>query len=156
MVGKITPSLRPQLLVAGPRNCNYKPLHQLAKKLGVKLKTITGQTPTQMANHYQASKATLATAYLEPFGLSVIESLACSTPVVAVDEGGFRETILNHKTGLLLPRNISIFAQELEQLLSNPKRLQELAGNGPQKAMQFTWTKTAQKINKIIHHVVSK
>ena len=35
------------------------------------------------------------TAYYEDFGLTVPEAMACGTPVIAVDEGGFRETVCN-------------------------------------------------------------
>jgi glycosyltransferase involved in cell wall biosynthesis len=38
----------------------------------------------------------------EPFGLSVIESMACGTPVIAFDRGSMRELIENGKNGFLV------------------------------------------------------
>ena len=38
----------------------------------------------------------------EPFGLSVVESMACGTPVVAFPKGSMREIILDGKTGFLV------------------------------------------------------
>ena len=38
----------------------------------------------------------------EPFGLSVIESMACGTPVVAFDRGSMPELIENGKNGFLV------------------------------------------------------
>jgi glycosyltransferase involved in cell wall biosynthesis len=38
----------------------------------------------------------------EPFGLSVIESFFCGTPVVAFNRGSMKELILNGKTGFLV------------------------------------------------------
>jgi glycosyltransferase involved in cell wall biosynthesis len=38
----------------------------------------------------------------EPFGLSVIESMACGTPVIAFDRGSMPELIENGKTGYLV------------------------------------------------------
>ncbi|MFO7738508.1 MAG: glycosyltransferase family 4 protein [Desulfatiglandaceae bacterium] len=38
----------------------------------------------------------------EPFGLSVIESMACGTPVIAFDRGSMPELIENGKTGFLV------------------------------------------------------
>ena len=38
----------------------------------------------------------------EPFGLSVIESMACGTPVIAFDRGSMPELIKNGKTGFLV------------------------------------------------------
>ncbi|MBW1783956.1 MAG: glycosyltransferase, partial [Deltaproteobacteria bacterium] len=38
----------------------------------------------------------------EPFGLSVIESMACGTPVIAFDRGSMPELIQNGKNGFLV------------------------------------------------------
>ena len=38
----------------------------------------------------------------EPFGLSVVESFACGTPVIAFDKGSMSEIILNGKNGFLV------------------------------------------------------
>jgi glycosyltransferase involved in cell wall biosynthesis len=38
----------------------------------------------------------------EPFGLSVIESMACGTPVIAFDRGSMPELIENGKNGFLV------------------------------------------------------
>ena len=38
----------------------------------------------------------------EPFGLSVIEAMACGTPVIAFDRGSMPEIIENGKTGFLI------------------------------------------------------
>jgi glycosyltransferase involved in cell wall biosynthesis len=39
---------------------------------------------------------------LEPFGLAPLEAGACGVPVIAVAEGGVRETIVDGVTGLLV------------------------------------------------------
>lgn len=38
----------------------------------------------------------------EPFGLTVIESMACGTPVIAFKKGAMPEIIKNHKTGFVI------------------------------------------------------
>ena len=40
--------------------------------------------------------------FAEPFGLSVVESFGCGTPVVAFDKGSMPEIILNGKNGFLV------------------------------------------------------
>jgi len=39
----------------------------------------------------------------EPFGLTVIESMACGTPVIAFKRGSMEEVIENKKTGFVIP-----------------------------------------------------
>jgi len=41
-------------------------------------------------------------SFEEPFGLSVVESMLCGTPVIAFDKGAMSEVILNGKTGFLV------------------------------------------------------
>jgi mannose-6-phosphate isomerase-like protein (cupin superfamily) len=41
-------------------------------------------------------------AFQEPFGLSVVEAMACGTPVVAFDRGSMREVIAHGETGFLV------------------------------------------------------
>ena len=41
-------------------------------------------------------------AFAEPFGLSVVEAMACGTPVVAFERGSMREVIADGETGFLV------------------------------------------------------
>jgi glycosyltransferase involved in cell wall biosynthesis len=63
----------------------------------------------------------LYTSRLEPFGLAPLEANACGVPVVAVPEGGIRETIVSGQNGLLAtdanPKNI---ASAISMLLEKP------------------------------------
>ena len=52
----------------------------------------------------RGARAVVSMAHSEPFGLSPIEAQTIGTPALFVDEGGFRETISDRKSGRLLPR----------------------------------------------------
>jgi len=52
---------------------------------------------------YQRAKCTLFTSqWEEPFGLVMIESMACGTPVIALNRGAAPEVIENGKTGFIV------------------------------------------------------
>ena len=54
-------------------------------------------------NYYKNAKATLITInWDEPFGLTVIESMACGTPVIAFNRGAMSEIIEDGKNGFLV------------------------------------------------------
>ena len=44
-------------------------------------------------------------AHKEPFGLTPIEAFSIGTPAIFVDEGGFRDSIIDGECGRLLPRD---------------------------------------------------
>lgn len=49
---------------------------------------------------YTHAKATIQTGFKEDFGLVSIESMACGTPCIVVDEGGFKETVHSSTLGI--------------------------------------------------------
>ncbi|MBW1888628.1 MAG: glycosyltransferase, partial [Deltaproteobacteria bacterium] len=53
-----------------------------------------------LASQYQGALALVyMTKYTEPFGLSVVEAMACGTPVITTGRGGTGETVVNGETG---------------------------------------------------------
>ncbi len=58
----------------------------------------------------QNAKALIVASEDEDFGITSIESQACGTPVIAPASGGFLETVINGKTGILYggPGQVSV------------------------------------------------
>ena len=113
-------------------------------------------SPQNMAKYYSGSLATLCTSYNEPFGLAPVESMACGTPVLAVDEGGYKETVINNKTGWLLPRNPKEFAARLTQLIKYPELINKMGENGRKHVIKnFTWAKHNSIVESALCRLVS-
>ncbi len=51
---------------------------------------------------YANCKGVLATAKEEDYGMSPVEAMASGKPVIAANEGGYKETVLSGKTGILI------------------------------------------------------
>ncbi len=59
----------------------------------------------------------------ESFGLTALEAMNCSVPVIATETGGLPEVITHGKTGYLYPvGEIKKMAQKSLELLSNPEK----------------------------------
>jgi glycosyltransferase involved in cell wall biosynthesis len=67
---------------------------------------------------------------LEPFGYAPLEANACGTPVIAVAEGGVRETVVDGVNGLLVEHNVRALAQAIEHLRDHPEYARQLGESG--------------------------
>jgi len=57
----------------------------------------------ELVELYAHCKGLITTAHDEDFGMNVVEAMASGKPVIAPDEGGYRETIVHGQTGILIP-----------------------------------------------------
>ena len=55
-----------------------------------------------LIDHYSHCRGLVTTAMDEDFGLTVVEAMASGKPVIAVGEGGYLESVLDGKTGVLI------------------------------------------------------
>lgn len=73
------------------------------KKIGKENVEFLGRVSDQdLWNLYKNAKGFIALAQDEDFGLTVVEAQAAGTPVVAFNGGGFKETVIDGKTGILV------------------------------------------------------
>lgn len=76
--------------------------------------------PELVARYYQAADVYVHPARADTFPNTVIEALACGTPVVASKVGGIPEQIIEGKTGYLVPEgNENKMAEKIIRLLEN-------------------------------------
>lgn len=131
-VGELPVTQRPVLVIASnfqnPPERSY--LVNLAQECGVRLELEGNVSDERLVELYNLAKMTVYAPLAEPFGLVPLESMACATPVVAVDEGGIRETMMHQQTGLLVQRDPVEFAEAIGWLLSNAKVAREMGANG--------------------------
>lgn len=104
---EIAKRLNIPLVIAAALDPADKPYFERAVKPQIdgKLITFVGELTHETLNHlYGNAMATLFPIHWhEPFGLVMIESMACGTPVVAYDIGSVSEVITDEKTGFVVP-----------------------------------------------------
>ena len=111
-------------------------LELLAKNLNVEknVKFFGKISDQDLAKLYSESLATVHLVKEAPFGLIVIESMSCGTPVISWKPGGPEETIVDGESGFLIPENNqSDLIEKIEFFLDNPESSYKMGQNGIQR-----------------------
>jgi glycogen(starch) synthase len=108
-----------------------------------------GRLPDQtIVTLLQQSRVFCLASSNEPFGLVVVEALACGTPVVAMDNGGPREVLNNLPCGMLCGSvDASQIADAAEYFLTMPEETFQLVSqSATQRAKEFSWENASLQI----------
>ena len=150
-----------QIMIVGGKSSDDNDIEQL-KELAAQLKIsnrvhfIGARPQHELPVIYSAADVTVVPSYHESFGLAAVESLACSTPVVATRTGGLTTVIQNNETGLLVPRCPGFFAERLDSLLQNPTLLKQMSQAARPSVLQFSWKNVASKVQAMYEEVISE
>ncbi len=106
---------------------------------------ITGYLNQQQLHHlYVGAQMTLIPSLYEGFGLPIIESMACGTPVLTSDVGAMRE-VAGGCARLCQPLDVDDIYGQLSTALNDPTWLQQAAERGLKHSRRFTWQVCADK-----------
>jgi len=90
-----------KLKIAGAPAGYYFEYKKLLEQSKGKVEFLGQVTDQELAKLYAGAKGFLALARDEDFGITPVESMLSGTPVIAFNGGGYKETVLQGKTGVL-------------------------------------------------------
>jgi glycosyltransferase involved in cell wall biosynthesis len=140
-LARIEPRRRPRLVLAanGADAGWRRHLEALAARARVTLDIRVLVSDPELVQLYNRARVFVYGAYLEPFGLAPLEAMACGTAVVAVKEGGLRESIVEGETGRLVERDEEPFAAAVSELLADEGQRRKL-GRAAAEDVRERWT----------------
>ena len=141
VMGRLEGRLRPRLvIVSNTVNPYWRAwLEELAAHEDVTVEFKTLVPDGDLVELYNRATGFLYAPYLEPFGLAPLEAMACGTAVVAVKEGGVRESVIHNQTGTLVERDEDAFAEAVRELLLDHARRDRVGTEGVEWVRGF-WT----------------
>jgi D-inositol-3-phosphate glycosyltransferase len=96
---------------------------------------------------YSAADLCVVPSYYESFGLVVLESLACGTPVVATKVGGAESAIRHGETGYVVIDNDPCrLADKITLLLSTSNGNTEFVGSVRASVTKYSWSNITEAI----------
>ena len=151
----IEPARRPRVVIATPEN--GKPLAlegdlaALAKQRHVELTVVHEASEEELVELYNQALALVFVPIMEPFGIVLLEAMACGTPVIGVNEGGMREVVLDGETGFLVEREATDIAAVVRRIQREPGLRDHLSRHAvSQIQSKWTWDHTIDRYEQTI------
>lgn len=89
-----------KLKIAGAPAGYYTEHKKLSENASNNIEFLGHVPDEELVQLYSNAKAFLALAEDEDFGITPVESMMCGTPVIAYFGGGYKETVIDQKTGV--------------------------------------------------------
>jgi len=104
---------------------------------------------------YNESLVTLSLSNFDTFGLVALESQACEVPVIAFNVAGYRETMLDGKTGHLVDFSSREIADKISTLIKNSNLRKRMGIVGRDWVIkEWTWKKQIEQLNKALIEII--
>ena len=148
-----------ELVVAGAVDEKSRPyLDQLrARAAGLPVTFVADPTDDQLTELYLSATAVVFTARNEDLGIVPLEAMAAGAPVISVDRGGPRETIVHNVTGWLLPPEPRRFAEQMRVVSVAAERdMAVLRQAAITRATMFGWDAFVTRVDDVMEKLAAR
>jgi len=144
-----------ELVIAG--NDSYRAIEHKAKRLGIDNNVIIFNNPTddELRSLYSNSLAFIMPSRWEGFGLPVVEGMSFGIPVITSDADALVE-IARGASLVFKKDSPEELATAIETLVDNKALRNMLVVKGFERAKDFTWERSAQRLQELYNSVLSK
>lgn len=139
----------PDLVIAGTWGWKYEAVQQQIERLGEGVRLLGPVEPADLPGLYNVATALAHPAYYEGFGLTILEAMACGTPVVSSSAASLPE-VAGDAALLVDPADVEGWTAALDRVLHDPGLATDLRRRGVLRAAEFTWEKAGSKTWRVL------
>jgi phosphatidyl-myo-inositol alpha-mannosyltransferase len=127
-----------------------RPVYErLARPLGRSV-TFLGRVNGDRPACYSQADLYLCPTTKASFGITLLEAMACGTPMVVSDIVGFRELVDGGREAVLVPKERpAVWADTILELLADRPRLEAMSVAGRRKAEDYAWPRITEQVMRV-------
>jgi len=137
---------------------HYQELVDLAESLGIssKVEFLKSPSDTKKVELLRNADCLIYTPSKEHFGIVPIEAMYNETPVIAVNDGGPLETVVEGETGFLRPPKPEDFAEAMQEIIDIGDDVKRTMGaNGKKRVLQcFSFNAFSNNLDVFVKKVL--
>lgn len=143
------------LVIGGKLGWHYEMLFRAVERFRLSgiVKFIGYVDDEQLRPLYACARVFVYPSLWEGFGLPVVEAMASGVPVITSNVGALKE-LAEGAAVLVNPYDVASIADALYKLMSDEAVCESLREVGKERAMQFTWRRTAELTASVYEKVV--
>ena len=142
-----------RLVIAG-RGDHVDALTALAESLGLGAERVRFAgfvDDAQKIELFRRSWTHVLTSPKEGWGIANLEAAGCGTATVASDSPGLRDSVIDGRTGYLVPHgDVAALADRMEALLTRPALRDQMGGEARAFAQGFSWDASARGVLEVL------
>lgn len=117
--------------------------------------TFVGSVLRERPSYYAHSTVYACPTTKASFGITLLESMACETPIVCSDIMGFRDVVEEGREALLVPcGDRRALADALVRILDDDTLQHRLGATGRQRALEYAWPRVTERVISVYSRIL--
>lgn len=144
------------LTIAGHVDEKSQPYFSKLKALASdceQIRFLTSLSDEQLFGLCRSAYTILYPPFNEDWGLIPLEAMAFEKPVIAVNRGGPRETVVDGQTGFLVDPDPQAFAHAMATLADHPEWVHRMGARARLHMRKFEWTNFCDKLDRRLEEI---
>jgi len=142
--------LKIKLKIAGGSTGRSEVKNEIEKMGGENIEFLGRVSDEELYRLYAKAKGFIALAREEDFGMSPVEAMAAGTPVIAFNGGGFKESVVDGETGILIEdtnvKTMELAFKRFEEIKWDKDKIQKQARKFSREVFEEKFKSTIGKI----------
>ena len=129
--------------------------HYYKQARGLKDIAFVGSVLKGRPSYYANSTVYACPTTKASFGITLLEAMACETPIVCSDILGFRDVVADEREALMVPcGDRDAIADALVRVLDDPALARRLGETGRANALDYSWSSVTSQVLEVYQSVL--